>query len=126
MSAPLKTLITSVWNHVWSAPYTMVPVAGMVMFAADGPNLLVRYAGREPGAKQLWCVRFDFKPNAMGEDIVAGYDYIARRNPSGLRPTILKKGHANITKFEGDRAMFERDLIVAKLFFPGEVVLKQI
>lgn len=109
----LPSLIAKVYNHVWADPHQLVDVVGMTLYANDAPYTLRRYVAREPGSKEMWQVRFSFDTGAWTDYHLMMYRQA--RRPESIDPV---RGLLTVTKFEGDLARMERDLIAALVFIP--------
>lgn len=113
MISPLASLICKVYNHVWTDPFQLVKVGGMILYANDAPYTLRRYAAHHPGSYEMWQVRFEFHTGVWTDDLLMMYQQ--GRRPESIAPS---RGLLKIVKFEGDRTRMERDLIAARMFIP--------
>lgn len=119
MSPESIRLLAPVYNYILATPRTFAQAAGMTMFAIKSPMRLIRFDSPKPGHKTIWDIHFYFSKNVDGDhDVIA---ITGKRTKYGGYRVERQRGDIVIKKVVGDLDQIEHDLLLLKVFSPGEI-----
>ena len=107
------------YNHILATPRTFVPLAGMTMFAVKSPMRLIRFDSPKPSHQTIWSIRFFLAKSAEGPHDVLAIN--GKRTRFGGYRVERQRGNIIIQELTGDVDQIEHDLMILKVFSPGEV-----